>query len=133
VRGISGSALKILSSYWWPGNIRELENLIERLVAVSDKEWITDEDLPLEYHFAKLDSAPSGRNALPGGLRHLRAQLHPAGAREVGLERHGHRPLPRHSPEHAQAQDGAARPARHRAEAARRLSRPGGPASTRTR
>ncbi len=59
VRGISGSALKILSSYWWPGNIRELENLIERLVAVSDKEFLTDEDLPLEYHFAKLDSAPS--------------------------------------------------------------------------
>src|SRR6188768_850302 len=56
VRGISGSALKILASYWWPGNIRELENLIERLVAVSDKEWITDEDLPLEYHFAKLDA-----------------------------------------------------------------------------
>jgi DNA-binding NtrC family response regulator len=59
VRGIADSAVKILASYWWPGNIRELENLIERLVAVSDKEWITDEDLPLEYHFAKLDSAPT--------------------------------------------------------------------------
>ena len=59
VRGISASALKILSTYWWPGNIRELENLIERLVAVSDKEFITDEDLPLEYHFARLDSAPA--------------------------------------------------------------------------
>jgi DNA-binding NtrC family response regulator len=57
VKGLSDSALKILASYWWPGNIRELENLIERLVAVSDKEWITDEDLPLEYHFAKLDAA----------------------------------------------------------------------------
>jgi len=56
VKAISESALKILASYWWPGNIRELENLIERLVAVSDKEWITDEDLPLEYHFAKLDA-----------------------------------------------------------------------------
>src|SRR6266480_5712909 len=55
IQGISDSTLKILASYWWPGNIRELENLIERLVAVSDKEWITDEDLPLEYHFAKLD------------------------------------------------------------------------------
>src|SRR5438067_1086391 len=55
VKGVADSALKILASYWWPGNIRELENLIERLVAVSDKEWITDEDLPLEYHFAKLD------------------------------------------------------------------------------
>jgi transcriptional regulator with PAS, ATPase and Fis domain len=58
VRGISESASRILSSYWWPGNIRELENLIERLVAVGEKEWITDEDLPLEYHFARLDSAP---------------------------------------------------------------------------
>src|SRR3954451_20671789 len=57
VKGLSDSALKILQTYWWPGNIRELENLIERLVAVSDKEWITDEDLPLEYHFAKLDAA----------------------------------------------------------------------------
>src|SRR4026209_1577719 len=64
VRGMSGSALKILTSYWWPGNIRELENLIERLVAVSDKEWITDEDLPLEYHFAKLDSGPTTGDAL---------------------------------------------------------------------
>jgi DNA-binding NtrC family response regulator len=27
-------------------------------VAVSEKEWLIDEDLPLEYHFAKLDSAP---------------------------------------------------------------------------
>jgi two-component system response regulator PilR (NtrC family) len=55
IHGISDSTLKILSSYWWPGNIRELENLIERLVAVSDKEWITDEDLPFECHFAQLD------------------------------------------------------------------------------
>jgi DNA-binding NtrC family response regulator len=64
VRGISDSALRILASYWWPGNIRELENLMERLVAVSDKEWITDEDLPLEYHFAKLDSGPTAGDAL---------------------------------------------------------------------
>ena len=66
VKGISSSALKILSSYWWPGNIRELENLVERLVAVTDKEWLVDEDLPLEYHFARLDSTPplKGENTL---------------------------------------------------------------------
>ena len=56
VQGIADSTLDILSSYWWPGNIRELENLIERLVAVSDKDWITDEDLPYELHVAKLDT-----------------------------------------------------------------------------
>jgi len=56
IQGIADSTLYILSSYWWPGNIRELENLIERLVAVSDKDWITDEDLPYELHVAKLDT-----------------------------------------------------------------------------
>ena len=56
IQGIADSTLDILSSYWWPGNIRELENLIERLVAVSDKEWLTDEDLPYELHVAKLDT-----------------------------------------------------------------------------
>ncbi len=64
IQGISDSTLKILSSYWWPGNIRELENLIERLVAVSDKEWITDEDLPFEFHFAQLDSVPTRGESL---------------------------------------------------------------------
>jgi len=53
VRGISDRTMSILGSYWWPGNIRELENLIERLVAVSDKEWITEEDLPIEYYLTQ--------------------------------------------------------------------------------
>jgi DNA-binding NtrC family response regulator len=59
IRGVSDASLKILGTYWWPGNVRELENLIERLVAVSDrdKEWIADEDLPLEYHMARFDTA----------------------------------------------------------------------------
>jgi DNA-binding NtrC family response regulator len=56
IQGIADSTLKVLGSYWWPGNIRELENLIERLVAVSDKDWITDEDLPYEMHDAPLDA-----------------------------------------------------------------------------
>jgi DNA-binding NtrC family response regulator len=55
VQGIADSTLQILSNYWWPGNIRELENLVERLVAVSDKDWITDEDLPYEMHVAQID------------------------------------------------------------------------------
>jgi two-component system response regulator AtoC len=65
VQGIAESTLQILGSYWWPGNIRELENLIERLVAVSDKDWITDEDLPYELHVAQLDtSGPATENLL---------------------------------------------------------------------
>jgi DNA-binding NtrC family response regulator len=64
IQGIADSTLRILSKYWWPGNIRELENLIERLVAMSDKDWITDEDLPFELHFAQLDGAAPASGSL---------------------------------------------------------------------
>jgi DNA-binding NtrC family response regulator len=55
IKGIADSTLRMLMHYWWPGNIRELENLIERIVATCDGEWITDDDLPLEFHVAELD------------------------------------------------------------------------------
>jgi DNA-binding NtrC family response regulator len=60
VQGLTDSAIEVMKKYFWPGNIRELENLIERLVAVSDKEFISEEDLPLEFHFAQLEPK-SGR------------------------------------------------------------------------
>jgi DNA-binding NtrC family response regulator len=59
VRGISEATMAMLKKHWWPGNIRELENLIERLVAVSDRDYISEEDLPLEFHFAQLQPAGS--------------------------------------------------------------------------
>jgi DNA-binding NtrC family response regulator len=62
VVAIADTTMAVLKKYWWPGNIRELENLIERLVAVSDKEFIGDEDLPLEFHFAQLEPQ-GGRTA----------------------------------------------------------------------
>jgi two-component system, NtrC family, response regulator AtoC len=64
VRGINDSTMAMLKRYWWPGNIRELENLVERLVAVSDKEFISEEDLPLEFHFAQLEPAGSHGDSL---------------------------------------------------------------------
>ena len=65
ILGIADSTLRILGGYWWPGNIRELENLIERLVAVSGKDWIADEDLPYEFHVAQLDTeGPASENLL---------------------------------------------------------------------
>jgi DNA-binding NtrC family response regulator len=70
IQGIADSTLEILAAYWWPGNIRELENLIERLVAVTEKEWITDADLPYEFHVAQLDTSegPAGENLLARAL-----------------------------------------------------------------
>jgi DNA-binding NtrC family response regulator len=64
IEAITDTAMAMLKKYWWPGNIRELENLIERMVAVSDKEFIAEEDLPLEFHFAQLEPRVRGDDSL---------------------------------------------------------------------
>jgi two-component system NtrC family response regulator len=49
--------LSYFSAYRWPGNIRELENIIERLVVLASSAEITFEDLPeaLRKHRPALD------------------------------------------------------------------------------
>ena len=46
---LSAEALGQLSHYPWPGNIRELENLIERLVVFKERGAIQEQDLPNKY------------------------------------------------------------------------------------
>jgi DNA-binding NtrC family response regulator len=46
---ISPEALEILTRYSWPGNIRELENTIERAVILSIHPIILPEDLPQKF------------------------------------------------------------------------------------
>jgi DNA-binding NtrC family response regulator len=53
IKGITEGALSILRSYNWPGNIRELENLIERLIAISDGDVISEQDIPIEYYWSE--------------------------------------------------------------------------------
>ncbi len=40
VEGISGEGMKILQDYYWPGNVRQLDNVIERLVVRTKKNYI---------------------------------------------------------------------------------------------
>ncbi len=47
-KSISPDAMKALATYPWPGNIRELENTIERIVILSHGDEIGVEDLPTE-------------------------------------------------------------------------------------
>jgi len=42
----SDDALRMLSSYNWPGNIRELENLVERIAILSDSDTIGTDQIP---------------------------------------------------------------------------------------
>jgi len=46
IKGLSPAARTALAGYDWPGNIRELENAIERAVVVGSSELILPEDLP---------------------------------------------------------------------------------------
>lgn len=57
--GISRPALKLLMNYTWPGNVRQLESVIERSVLMAESNYIEPEDLPGEI---------SATSLLSGGL-----------------------------------------------------------------
>jgi len=48
LKSISRPAMKVLMNYSWPGNVRQLESVIERGVLMTDSEAIQPEDLPAE-------------------------------------------------------------------------------------
>ena len=52
----SPEAKKLMLNYEWRGNVRELQNVIERVVLLSEREFILPEDLPLEIR----SSVPCG-------------------------------------------------------------------------
>jgi transcriptional regulator with GAF, ATPase, and Fis domain len=62
----SNESLRTLASYNWPGNIRELENLVERIAILSESDEIQAEQLP-EYlsQVVRLPSSPAFDMALP--------------------------------------------------------------------
>ncbi len=48
LKGVSKEAARLIFDYPWPGNIRELENMVERAVILSSGEYITPADLPVK-------------------------------------------------------------------------------------
>jgi transcriptional regulator with PAS, ATPase and Fis domain len=59
VQGLTPAALAALERYPWPGNIRELENLMERMVLFASGPLIDEDDLPDAYAGEAGASAPS--------------------------------------------------------------------------
>ncbi len=49
IKEISPSALSLFMDYEWPGNVREIENVIERSVILASSERIDPEDLSLSF------------------------------------------------------------------------------------
>jgi DNA-binding NtrC family response regulator len=50
--GISRPAIKVLLNYAWPGNVRQLESVIERSVLMAESNYIEPDDLPAEISAA---------------------------------------------------------------------------------
>jgi DNA-binding NtrC family response regulator len=81
VSGLSDDALEVLEAYRWPGNVRQLKNVIERAVAICAGNFIEVEDLP-EQVLALPDprvepptGAGSGFRSLPDRVREFEAGL----------------------------------------------------------
>ena len=67
VEGFSPEAEKLLLAYKWPGNLRELKNVIRGTVVLQNTKWILPEHLPLEMRGLAMgkDVGRAGRFVLP--------------------------------------------------------------------
>jgi two-component system NtrC family response regulator len=81
IQGLTRAARETLLRYDYPGNVRELENLIERAVVLTRDDVIGASDLPLTLHDAAPEPAGSGLDAAVEGLerRMIREALVRAG------------------------------------------------------
>ncbi|WP_413882395.1 sigma-54-dependent transcriptional regulator [Desulfobacula sp.] len=67
ITGFTDEVIGLLSSYEYPGNIRELENIIEHAVSMTHGETITTENLPkdlMEYDLFLFHNQPNGFKTL---------------------------------------------------------------------
>lgn len=74
--GITDEAMEYLERYSWPGNIRELENVIERATLLSKNKFIGPEDLPNSIRQEQIQEQQtykpmSLKAALAGPEKHL--------------------------------------------------------------
>ncbi len=69
IEGISKEVLDYFMKYSWPGNIRELENLVERLVVLKGEGKITEEDLPDKIFDPSVRMDFSPRKVLENGIQ----------------------------------------------------------------
>ncbi|MDH3350139.1 MAG: sigma-54 dependent transcriptional regulator [Gammaproteobacteria bacterium] len=71
---VSPQALRILANYSWPGNIRELSNLVERLAIIKPQGIIEVDDLPAKYCDASI-ADPGETNQVSEAMQLSHANL----------------------------------------------------------
>jgi len=60
IRGFTPEALEAMRTYHWPGNIRELRNVVERAVVLAQDEWLDVADVSLSHLASAGDTDKSG-------------------------------------------------------------------------
>jgi len=61
ISGFTAEALDILSSYSFPGNVRELENIVERAIILEKSHRITPESLPENLQLFNIETVLPGK------------------------------------------------------------------------
>jgi PAS domain S-box-containing protein len=87
VRGITTEALSLLMAHDWPGNIRELENVIERSFILAGEGYIGTGQLPEEFTRATSVERPAG-----SGMKNIHSMIDAHTIRSA-LERNGNNRL----------------------------------------
>jgi PAS domain S-box-containing protein len=82
IRGVSKKSLELLQSYPWPGNIRELQNVIERSVIVCDTENFSVDESWLSRQ--SVATEPKGQLELSRKLAAQEKEMIEAALRESG-------------------------------------------------
>ena len=82
VQGVTPEAMECLIRYQWPGNIRELKNVVERVMILGEKPWLDLTDLPEELvqrtglGEEHGESAATETSSAPGNGTSLKAMEH---------------------------------------------------------
>ncbi len=58
IKGVEASALELLSTYTWPGNVRQLENAVFRAVVLCDSDALSLRDFPQIAQFMDVELPP---------------------------------------------------------------------------